>query len=228
MEHAADCGVILPAPLAYYDPDTQSLRTCAGSLALMLEPDSQESLPTWPGSGTMRNGRLYPLPPLAHHTAESESLLWPTAATRDHHAQGMGMNTAARSLGLAREAALWPTPNTMDHLGQRSPEAQEYQLRRGNPEGSRRNTTGNLREDVMWATPRASPNENRTTKLTPSQQEGRRGEYLAVQAITASSSPSPAAHSGTTGSSSAPRGSLATGFVEGLMGFPPGWTEIPE
>lgn len=183
----------------------------------------------WPKFGAMVNGKAYRLPPL-----EKES-----QCTTSHN---------------------WPTPNTLDYLGQRSPEAREYQLRRGDPDGSRRSTTGNLREDAaMWATPRASPNENRTTKATPSQADGRRGEYLAVQAAetkdwptpkandckqggkaelnrraprlaatVASSNPSPAADSGTTGSSSPPRESLAVPFVESLQGFPPGWTEIPE
>ena len=36
-----------------------------------------------------------------------------------------------------------------------------------------------------WSTPRASPNENRTTKATPAQLAGKHGQYLAVQAITA-------------------------------------------
>jgi hypothetical protein len=37
----------------------------------------------------------------------------------------------------------------------------------------------------MWATARASPNENRSTKPTPLQQAGKHGEYLAVQAAQA-------------------------------------------
>lgn len=38
---------------------------------------------------------------------------------------------------------------------------------------------------AAWATPRASPNENRTTKATPAQLSGKHGQYLAVQALTA-------------------------------------------
>lgn len=43
----------------------------------------------------------------------------------------------------------------------------------------------------LWATARSSPNENRTTKATPSQLAGKHGQYLAVQAITASARPTP-------------------------------------
>ena len=38
---------------------------------------------------------------------------------------------------------------------------------------------------AAWSTPRASPNENRTTKATPAQLAGKHGQYLAVQALTA-------------------------------------------
>ena len=42
-----------------------------------------------------------------------------------------------------------PTPNTMDHLPAREGEAREKQLRRGDVNGSRRTSMGNLREDVI-------------------------------------------------------------------------------
>jgi hypothetical protein len=45
-----------------------------------------------------------------------------------------------------------PTPNTMDHLDARTGEARERQLHRGGS-NSRRNTTGNLREDIIALMP---------------------------------------------------------------------------
>src|SRR5699024_47150 len=42
-----------------------------------------------------------------------------------------------------------PTPNTMDHLPAREGEAREKQLRRGDVNGSRRTSMGNLREDII-------------------------------------------------------------------------------
>jgi hypothetical protein len=45
-----------------------------------------------------------------------------------------------------------PTPNTMDHLDARTGEARERQLHRGGSK-SRRNTTGNLREDIIALMP---------------------------------------------------------------------------
>jgi hypothetical protein len=47
---------------------------------------------------------------------------------------------------------LFPTPNTMDHLDARTGEARERQLHRGGST-SRRNTTGNLREDIIALMP---------------------------------------------------------------------------
>jgi len=47
---------------------------------------------------------------------------------------------------------LFPTPNTMDHLNARTGEARERQLHRGGST-SRRNTTGNLREDIIALMP---------------------------------------------------------------------------
>lgn len=49
---------------------------------------------------------------------------------------------------------LLPTPNTMEHLPARTGEARERQLRSGEgPEASRRQTMGNLREDIVEIEP---------------------------------------------------------------------------
>ena len=58
---------------------------------------------------------------------------------------------------------LMPTPNTMDHLPARSGEARERQLRRGG-ESSVRQSSGNLREDILTLMP--------TPKARDSQAEG--------------------------------------------------------
>ena len=49
------------------------------------------------------------------------------------------MNTRAKMHGKPQP---WPTPNTLDSLPQRSQEARERQLRRGDPTGPRRTTSG--------------------------------------------------------------------------------------
>lgn len=54
----------------------------------------------------------------------------------------------AEERNLNHDVALLPTPNTMDSLPARSGEARERQLRRGGSD-SRRETSGNLREDIL-------------------------------------------------------------------------------
>ena len=62
---------------------------------------------------------------------------------------------------VVRHAMLWPTPQAFDatEIQRTSDEARELQLRRGDPNGTRRASTGNLREDVHLSTssPLASP-----------------------------------------------------------------------
>jgi len=63
----------------------------------------------------------------------------------------------------------WPTPDTFDkgdaNINQKS---------------NRKNGPKNYLQALNWPTPRASPNENRSTKRTPSQIAGKHGEYLAT------------------------------------------------
>jgi DNA (cytosine-5)-methyltransferase 1 len=56
----AGSGLVLPPPFARYDPATSSLKTCQGSLQLAEGRASAKCSPTWPRSGTMRNGRCFP------------------------------------------------------------------------------------------------------------------------------------------------------------------------
>jgi len=111
-------GRCSPIAFGWFDPDTQSWKTCQGTLL----SDSEMSRPTWPRSGTTVDGIAYQLPPSAPRTsatAYSLSLgthgpnsdgLWPTATTGDHatrYAQG-GM-----PLGMA--VRMWPTPDGSPH-----------------------------------------------------------------------------------------------------------------
>jgi len=68
------CGQSSPGSLARYDPATCSWRTSQLSLFGGLTEFSE----TWPRSGMMRSGRLYPRHPWAPRTAASASGLWRT------------------------------------------------------------------------------------------------------------------------------------------------------
>lgn len=73
---------------------------------------------------------------------------------REDYIEGRAKGMPGASLGVAIRLEqegidLFPTPNTMDSLPAREGEALERQLRRGVEGGSRRSTTGNLREDIV-------------------------------------------------------------------------------
>lgn len=122
-------------------------------------------------------------------------------------ARGHGPDLAA-----VAATALWPTPTAQD--GNRGnatirptdtgiPLPQRVlQVVTGHPLG-------------LYPTPRASANENRTTKIPPSQLDGRHGLYLSSVAI----GMEPAGSSATTENS----GALNPAFVCWLMGFRPEW-----
>lgn len=72
-------------------------------------------------------------------------------------------------------------------------------------------------EFLSWPTPRSSPNENRTTKPTPSQEMGRHGLYLAGEVNR---------HEPDAPYRQGEGGNLNPVWVGCLMGFPMGWTDV--
>lgn len=94
--NSQDSGESSPDAFAYYDPASSSWRT----LGPLRFEDSDESLATFPRSGSMRSGRLYPHAPWVPHTHESGCSLWPTptASNRDN-AGGSNSRKAAIKKG---------------------------------------------------------------------------------------------------------------------------------
>jgi hypothetical protein len=129
--------------------------------------------------------------------------LWATAAARDWRSDRSQKTSAemygAKGRPLARqaiEAQVWPTPRAQSAL---------------NSGPSRTGCRADIQTVALWSTARASPNENRTTRATPPQMDGKHGQYLAVQALNGSSEPTEK------------RGSLNPEFVCWLMGYPSEW-----
>lgn len=238
-------GLSSPVPLAHYDPDTSSWRTSQGSLFEGWETYSE----TWPRSGMTLSGTLYLLPPLVPRISATESGssvgpnsqgLWPTpVAAGDHatmYAQG-GM-----SLGYA--ARLWPTPNAWDPSGTRTlPEGTTPQGM--TPEGRKKQVgLANAVEAVesgRWPTP------TRSDAVGGPGTSGRLGGENLRTAVARFPTPAVAMHKGSslnamtrkTGASrhndrldySVEEGRIAHGrlnptWVEWLMGFPLGWTDL--
>jgi len=98
------------------------------------------------------------------HTSDSESLLLRTPVASEAaggavapdvaKANGQTLRLSGQMIDMIAPDQLpkLPTPNTMDHLDARTGEARERQLHRGGS-NSRRNTTGNLREDIIALMP---------------------------------------------------------------------------
>ena len=79
METDPASGESSPGSSASWDPDTLSWRTSQ----LCLDGDLAEFSETFPTSGSMRNGRLFPLAPWVPDTHGSECSSWPTPVASD-------------------------------------------------------------------------------------------------------------------------------------------------
>lgn len=139
-------------------------------------------------------------------------------------------------------AQLWATPNTMDYMPQRSPEALKRQA-----ETTRKGRTrpANLREQVceetvkLWPTPRANDAEKRgnisqdprnglpgavlwtTPKATDYKGSGPRGSKAAEHDLARGNLKGVVMYR-----DHGDVGQLNPDWVEWLMAFPPGWTDI--
>lgn len=190
---------------------------------------------------------------LGGHTTEHESSSSPHLPTPKAGDGIMGRpRTSGRpiekSTHLTTIVTLLPTPNTMDSLPAREGEARERQLRRGDPNGSRRASMGNLREDIVEAvqhlpTPNARDGNGGGAQPPDKRRAGGHqvcltdaatimgnidntyGRYTpAVRRWERVTRPAPPPTE--LNSKNKPR--LSAPFAEWLMGLPAGWVTAPE
>lgn len=153
------------------------------------------------------------------------------------------LRTCGNGSTFLPEGVKWPTPGTVDAGG-----------------GSWKNGNGNAKQwggnnsvkslvtavdQGRWPTPRASANENRSTKPTPSQEKGKHGKYLASEVHRRWGGPTAQCvdmdtlernnysrdalkemKDAGTPYQTQTTGMLNPSFVENLMGLPFGWTDI--
>lgn len=189
---------------------------------------STECLLTWKQRTTPAGRSLSQLVPSTRPIAGIDSGLWPTPMAHearlgyqrrrgDTKGSQESLTTVVVNVSAPlddpRIAGLWPTST-----------ARPCRRARRSAEGAIREAARNHGPDLaavsqaavaLYPTPRASANENRTTKIPPSQLDGRHGLYLSSVAI----GMEPAGSSATTENS----GALNPAFVCWLMGFPAAW-----
>lgn len=111
--------------LAYYDPDSSCWKTPQASLALDADQPSETFSETWPASGTMQNGRVFPQLPLVPRTSATGYSSWPTPDANDWRMEGLECSKRRwerySTMSLNSAVKLWPTPQAQDT--HRSPEA---------------------------------------------------------------------------------------------------------
>jgi len=206
---ARGCGRSLPDSLASLAPDGSWPRTCQGYCQVTLDGTLESFSGTWPRSGTMRGGTVYPLRPLAPLTDVIACLSSPTVPTpvkydatpggpNNHYA---GLGNAART---GRIAQLLPTVRAADA-----------------ERGGRRDLLASVRgyEDraghgvkAMW--------------LMPSQSDGLRSDFApASLALRWDKHPNGNLAEMVAGRDRELGGQLNPTWVEWLMGFPLGWTD---
>jgi hypothetical protein len=236
------CGHGSEQPLANYDPDTQSWKMF-GDISLWGDSPLLENLPV---SGMTRNGVLYLQHPWEPITAETALLSWPTprantamsatitpesawnpnrqpnleivvgrrtwptpvasdAWTTDL-ASSQVKEGSMHSVSLGRAVQMWPTPTTQET---EHPDAVLTETgRRLSKDGKSSHSLGLADAVQMWPTPTVDDASNVNPKPNRF-----RGLVASVNELT------------TPGGNG---GKLNPTWVEWLMGFPEGWTDLED
>jgi hypothetical protein len=226
-----------------------------GSLAKMSEAlltnqwASSAAFLTWKASGIKPSHLLFQLAPSMPRTEEIGSGLWPTVTASQARSEGLikGMRKKVAAGEISREEAeamiggsleparmgLWATPRTSDIADGRTLNDQGQRISKS----SDLVFGANLADQVkMWPTPRScsAMAANITEKRT--RPEGYRGNLEEVVARTMWPTPTVQDGANNGGPSQYERnslplnavvgGSLNPTWVEWLMGFPTGWTDL--
>jgi DNA (cytosine-5)-methyltransferase 1 len=219
----ATFGLGLEKPLAFCDHDTQSWRTYEDTFLSDLTLFSGK----WPASGMTQSGKLFPQPQLVRLIAEIVSSSWPTPTAVTRPMEGnvrlyrakieAGEMTEAEAEAILGKSvwaaqgkipAMWPTPTTQEV---------EHPNATWNDKGRRVSPNGNshsmgLADAVrMWPTPTYGKLAGGTGGMQQIE-----AKYLAGE-ISAEERRAMRAGNG---------GKLNPMWVEWLMGFPTGWTDL--
>ena len=159
--------------------------------------------------------------------------MWPTAVAQEG---GEGINPLERGKKLHIEAATWPTATAQDAKHATTPQARDYRSAdlpgSGNYERKIENgwTIDLNSVSAMWTTPQAHDQHGGKTPEQVARHKEKHGSgcrNLNEDIITWSSHPDPQTRDGLKSSESGQTSRrLSPRFVEWLLGFPIGWTEL--
>jgi DNA (cytosine-5)-methyltransferase 1 len=193
-------GPSVSEPYAFFDPDTHCLRMCEGTLVSGFPKLSQ----TLPPSGSMQNGKLYQQLRLVHHTKETGYSLWPTPTTQEVEHPNAKWNTNGRRISNNGNTHSMGLADSV----QKWPTPQVDDSKNVNPGPKRRMTLAKAVQ--TWPTPRAAQGEARNHTIWERSLDKPQNLENKVAQV----------------EPSAIGGKLNPTWVEWLMGFPLGWTDL--
>jgi hypothetical protein len=224
MESDQECGEKWRGSFTKYSQDTCSWKTHQCSLLGDLEEFSE----TWPAWGLMRDGECWEQTQLAHPTKESAfgfTVPTPVASdgttgsligkndsfyeTRTGMPRKVNQNGKDGSVGLGRLVKMWPTPDA--NCGMKGTQPNWTPKRKSGHQAQYSiNQAVRDAERVKFPTPQASDHRDRGNMSNPSiQRRAEKGKQLNLSMVVHPTS-----------------GQLNPTWVEWLMGWPLGWTDL--
>ncbi len=199
MESDPECGEKWRGSFTKYDQDSRSWKTHQCSLLGDLEP----FLETWPRWGLMRDGECWEQQTLEQTIRGTESGLSPNGVDSFHTPNTAGLDGGSNSRkALKKKMGMYPTPVTID--------AGTGRFNTSVGSDNKRPTLAMMAKKNLWPTPQASDSRDRGNMSNPSIQR----RVAIGKQIMLSQSVHPTS------------GALNPTFVEWLMGWPLGWTDL--
>jgi DNA (cytosine-5)-methyltransferase 1 len=214
MEKPLECGEKWRGSFTKYDPDTCSWKTHQCSLLGDLEEFSE----TWPQWGLMRDGECWEQRTLERHIRGTGFGLSPNGVDSFHTPNTTGLDGGSNSRkALKQRIDKWPTPTSSDWMNPKQNGIEltnnrfvRTSLTTGTKFGAKLSDAVNLEMKKNWPTPQVADYKDRGNLSNPSiQRRMEIGKQVNLQMCVSQTS-----------------GQLNPMWVEWLMGWPQGWTEL--